>query len=214
MSERGVLLSFEGGEGCGKSTQIARLARRLEAAKVPVLVLREPGGTAVGEAVRAILLDTSHAEMSPGAELLLYEAARAQLVAELIEPALDAGRVVILDRFYDSTTAYQGYGRGLPLAQVAELNAVATGGLRPDRTLLLDIEVCVGIKRATSRHADRIEAEATSFHERVREGFLSIARDEPERVLVVDADGSRAAVEGRIIAALRGLRVVGRAVGA
>ncbi len=137
MSGRGVFVTFEGGEGCGKSTQLKLLARRLEAAGVPVRTLREPGGTAVGEAVRAILLDPEHAGLDDTAEILLYEAARAQLVAEVIEPALEAGEVVLCDRFYDSTTAYQGHARGIPLGHVDALNLAATGGLAPDRTIVL-----------------------------------------------------------------------------
>lgn len=211
MSGRGVLITFEGGEGCGKSTQIALLARRLEAADLVVRVLREPGATAVGEAVRSILLAPEHDEMDPHAELLLYEAARAQLVAEVIEPALEAGEIVLLDRFYDSTTAYQGYGRGLPLDEVARLNAFATAGLVPDRTVVLDVDVATGLARAATTGApDRLEREAVAFHERVRAGFLAIAAAERERVVVVDATAPVGEVAERVSAALRGVPVVGR----
>lgn len=210
MSRRGVLVTFEGGEGCGKSTQILLLAQRLMAAELPVRLLREPGGTAAGEAIRAILLDRDHAGLDAHAELLLYEAARAELVAEVIEPALDAGEIVLLDRFYDSTTAYQGFGRGLPLAEVARLNAFATAGLVPDRTVLLDIDVATGLERATRTGADRLEAEDVAFHERVRAGFLAIAAEQPDRVVVVDARGGVDDVADRVAAALRGLRGIAR----
>lgn len=207
MNERGIFVTFEGGEGCGKSTQLRILARRLEAAGVAVHALREPGGTAVGEAVRAILLDPDHAGLDDNAEILLYEAARAQLVAEVIEPALVAGDVVLCDRFYDSTTAYQGYARGIPLADVAALNRAATGDIVPDRTIVLDVDAVTGIKRATSHGADRIEAEDIAFHERARSGFLAIASGEPERVRVVDGSGDVDAVAEKVAAALADLPV-------
>lgn len=186
MSERGRLVTFEGGEGAGKSTQIRLLADRLAASGYRVRLLREPGGTAVGEAVRSILLDTAHAGMDPRAELLLYEAARAQLVGEVIEPALESGEIVLCDRFYDSTTAYQGFGRALDVQRVGDLNELATGGLRPDLTIVLDIDPRAGVTRATAHGADRLEAEGDSFHELVRSGFLEIAAREPERVIVID----------------------------
>jgi dTMP kinase len=213
VSERGVLITFEGGEGCGKSTQIRLLARRLEAAGVPVRELREPGGTTVGEAVRAILLDPDHTGLDDTAEILLYEAARAQLVAEVILPALDAGEVVLCDRFYDSTTAYQGHARGIPLAEVAALNHAATGGLTPERTIVLDIEPALGVRRATSHGADRLEAEDLAFHQRVRAGFLAIAADEPDRVRVVDASGDVDAVADFVAAALADIPELADALG-
>lgn len=205
---RGAFITFEGGEGCGKSTQIRLLARRLEGAGASVRMLREPGGTRIGESVRSILLDPDHEALDARAELLLYEAARAQLVAEVIEPALAAGEIVLCDRFFDSTTAYQGYGRGLPLDEIGALNAVATGGLRPDRTVLLDLGVEEGLARATAHGADRLEAEHASFHQRVRDGFLKIAAEQPERVLVVDASGQVEEVAERVLLALRGLTAV------
>lgn len=184
----GRLVTFEGGEGTGKSTQIALLAERLRESGHIVVTLREPGGTSVGEAVRAVVLDTEHVTMNPRAELLLYEAARAQLVDEVIRPALDRGVIVLCDRYRDSSTAYQGHARGLSLEMVRDLNHAATGGLVPDLTILLDIDPLEGLRRATkSAVADRLESEDLAFHERVREGFLAIARAEPERVRVVDA---------------------------
>lgn len=195
---RGIFITFEGGEGCGKSTQQRLLARRLEAAGLTVRTLREPGGTVVGEAVRSVLLDPEHSGLDATAEVLLYEAARAQLIAEVIEPALAAGEIVLCDRYFDSSTAYQGHARGLPLAQIEQLNRIATGGLMPDRTLLLDIDAVLGIQRATSRGADRLEGEDIAFHERVRAGFLRIAAENPDRVHVVDASGSLEDVAARI----------------
>lgn len=213
MSERGVFITFEGGEGSGKSTQIKMLARDLGAAGVPVRSLREPGGTVAGEAIRAILLDPEHTGLDARAELLLYEAARAQLVAEVIEPALAAGEIVLCDRFYDSTTAYQGYGRGLPAGEIATLNAAATGGLNPDRTIVFDVAPATGLARATVTGADRLESEDHGFHERVREGFLSIARDEPARVRVIDGSGSIDDVALALRAALRDIPAVRHVLG-
>ncbi|HSK48089.1 MAG TPA: dTMP kinase [Coriobacteriia bacterium] len=209
----GVFITFEGGEGSGKSTQIGQLARRLEGAGLSVRCLREPGDTRSGEAIRAILLDPSSEGLDARAELLLYEAARAQLVAEVIEPALEAGEVVLCDRFYDSSTAYQGFGRQLPLDEVRALNMAATGGLVPDRTLLLDLDPAEGVERATHGGADRLEGEDASFHRRVREGFLAIASQEPQRVRVVDASGPIDEVAGRVAAALKDLPQLAAALG-
>ena len=198
MTGRGVFITFEGGEGCGKSTQQRLLARRIEAAGLAVRSLREPGGTAVGEAVRSVVLDPEHTGLDAVAELLLYEAARAQLVGEVIEPPLQGGEVVLCDRFFDSSTAYQGYARGLPLDRIAALNTIATGGLMPDRTLVLDLGAGLGVARATREGADRLEGEDIAFHERVRAGFLRIAADNPERVRVIDASGDIETVAARI----------------
>lgn len=202
----GLFITFEGGEGSGKTTQIRLLAQRLVAAGRTVRTLREPGGTAVGEAVRAILLDAAHTRLCARAELLLYEAARAQLVDEVIRPALALGEVVLCDRYHDSSTAYQGHARGLPLDEVSALNMAATGGLVPDRTLLFDIEPALGLRRATrAGGADRLEREEIAFHERVRAGFLAIAADDPERFRLVDATGSPSAVSQRVSRALADL---------
>ena len=201
----GPFITFEGGEGSGKSTQMALVAERFRQAGVSVRFLREPGGTAVGEAVRRILLDPAGEGMDPRAELLLYEASRAQLVAEVIRPAIASGTVVLCDRFADSSTAYQGHARGLGVESVRAMNVAATGGLVPDRTLLFDIDPRIGLERATTGGADRIEAESLAFHQRVREGFLDIADGEPERVRVIDASGSVEQVAERTIAALRDL---------
>jgi len=210
---RGVFVTFEGGEGTGKSTQIRLLAERLEAAGLRVLMLREPGGTRVGELVRELLLDPAHGAMTARAELLLYEASRAQLVGEVIEPALSAGEIVLCDRFADSTIAYQGYGRGLPLDEVRALNAAATAGLVPDRTIVLDLDAEHGLARATGEGADRLESEAAAFHERVRDGFRTLAAEEPDRVRLIDATGAPDDVGARVAAALADLPALGAALG-
>jgi len=189
-AKRGIFISFEGGEGTGKSTHMRRLAMELESLGHNVSCFREPGGTIVGEAVRAILLDPEHEELVSTAELILYEAARAQLIAERITPALEAGDTVLCDRFFDSSTAYQGHARGLPLEDIATLNRIATGGLRPDLTVILSLDPIVGIERATPNFADRIEAEDISFHVKVHEGYLTIAAAEPDRCVVIDASGT------------------------
>ncbi len=198
----GVFITFEGGEGTGKSTQLQLLAKRLRAAGCDVCIVREPGGTAAGEAIRRILLDPS-ATLDPVAELLLYEAARAQVVRDVIAPSLARGEVVLCDRFFDSTTAYQGYGRGLDLDVVRALHELATGGLAPDRTIVLDLDHAWGLSRATREGADRLEREDAAFHARVREGFLAIARQEPGRVRVIDASGSVDEVAVRVVESLR-----------
>ena len=188
MSAR--FITFEGGEGVGKSTQIELLATALRKAGYTVLTLREPGGRPISEAIRSILLDPENTELSPRTELLLYEAARAQLVDEVIAPALACGTVVLCDRFFDSTTAYQGYARGLDRAEIQTLNLFATGDLVPTRTIVLDLPPEKGLSRATIHKADRLERESLTFHKKVRDGFLALAEAEPHRVRVVDADNT------------------------
>jgi len=188
LAARGVLLTFEGVEGSGKSTQAERLARRLVALGVPCLAAREPGGTGIGEAIRAILLDPANKEMQGLTELFLYLASRNQLVREQVIPALEAGKVVILDRFGDSSTAYQGYGRELGEKLVARLNKLATADIRPGLTVLVDVPVAVGRGRKASGVLDRMERERVEFHERVREGYLRVARRAPGRFKVVDGN--------------------------
>jgi len=212
MTARGVLITFEGGEGSGKSTQIRLLAETLERAGLETLALREPGGTRLGEAVRELLLDPATGEVDSRAELLLYEASRAQLTRERIMPALATGAVVLCDRYYDSSTAYQGYGRGLPLVEVHALNAAATGGLTPDLTLLLDCDHLHGMHRATVEGTDRLEAAGDAFHERVRNGFLAIAHAEPGRIRVIDATGTPAQVSARVLDAVRRVPVLALAL--
>jgi dTMP kinase len=181
-----VFITFEGIEGCGKSTQARLLKAFLERRGFDVLVTREPGGSPIGEQIRQILLDPVNSGMVPLAELLLYEASRCQHVEAVIKPALEEGRAVICDRFFDASTAYQGYARGLGIRMVGELNLVATGGRKPDLTIVLDLPVDVGLRRL-GKNLDRIEREAVEFHERVRQGYLRIAEEEPDRVKVVNA---------------------------
>ncbi|MCL2529602.1 MAG: dTMP kinase [Coriobacteriia bacterium] len=185
MNPKAICISFEGGEGVGKSTQIRLLAHRLTLAGYEVCCLREPGGTSVGEQIRAILLNNANSTMTPITELLLYEAARAQLVAELIKPALAEGKVVLIDRFTDSTLAYQAFARGLNRDLVDAANAIGSSGLVPTRTILLDKDVELGLKKARKDGADRLEAESNEFHVRVHEGFKSLAEQYPERITVV-----------------------------
>jgi dTMP kinase len=187
--ERPPFITFEGIEGCGKSTQADLVREFLEGRGFSVLVTREPGGSPIGEQIRRILLEPANHGMVALTELLLYEASRCQHVEAVIKPALDVGKVVICDRFFDASTAYQGYGRGLDIAMVGRLNLVATGGRKPDLTIVLDLPVDVGLKRL-GKKLDRIEREAVEFHQRVRRGYLRIAQDEPGRVKVVNAAGS------------------------
>lgn len=193
-----LFVTFEGPEGAGKSTQIARLARRLQAANVAYLQTREPGGTPLGDQVRAALLDPA-LDIAPIAEFLLYSASRAQLVQGVIRPALSRGEVVICDRYADSTLAYQGAGRGLPHAFLQDVTWEATGGLRPHITLLLDLDPALGLTRAALRgQKDRLEQADLAFHQRVRQGFLTLAQAEAERFAVLDATQEPDALEAQI----------------
>ncbi len=200
-SVRGRFIVLEGGEGTGKSTQAALLVARIRAAGVPVTAVREPGGTIVGDRVRGLLLDPAHAGLDARAELLLYEASRAELVAAVIRPRLQAGDYVVCDRFTDSTLAYQGYGRGLDLDGIEALNEWATDGLRPELTVLLDLDPLVGVRRATGQGADRLEAEGAEFHARVRAGFLALASGAAH--VVVSASASIDEVAAAVWAAVR-----------
>jgi dTMP kinase len=183
----GVFLAFEGGEGAGKSTQARLLAIWLREQGYDVVTTHEPGATKIGLRLRALLLDTAHAGLSPRAEALMYAADRAEHVQDVILPALERGAVVVTDRYTDSSLAYQGAGRQLPVSEIAGLNRWATGGLTPDMTILLDLPTVTGLSRRLSS-ADRLESEPVEFHERVRSGFLSLAAAEPGRYLVIDAD--------------------------
>jgi len=183
---RGVLITFEGVEGSGKSTQAERLAKRLAALGVPCLASREPGGTDIGDAIRAILLNPQHNEMHCLTELFLYLASRNQLVREKLLSELATGKVVILDRFSDSSAAYQGVGRKLGGKLVARLNKLAAADLKPNLTVLVDVPVKVGQERKGSGVLDRLERERVEFHERVRDGYLQLARRAPGRFKVVD----------------------------
>jgi dTMP kinase len=217
MPRRGKFITLEGLDGTGKSTQLRKLAAVLRAAGHTVVETREPGGTATGEKIRRVLLDSATAGLSPLAEMALMFASRAQHIAEVIEPALARGSIVLCDRFTDSTEAYQGNGRRLGSAAVLELHRVLCGGVQPDLTLLLDSDAASSLGRArrrnkrTSRHAaashsdeNRFEQETRAFFSRVREGYLAIAKREPARVAVVDARGTPGQTHQRI------LEIVGR----
>ena len=204
---KGFFITLEGVEGSGKTTQAALVADALRVAGHRVTVTREPGGTRAGEAIRAIFLDPA-VSLHAAAEMLLVLADRAQHVREKLKPALAAGEIVLSDRYSDSTVAYQGYGRGLDLKLLEELNRLASDGTRPDLTIVLDLAVETGLERTRARvrgdvrGPDRFEGEQVEFHRRVREGFLTIARDEPDRVKTVDATAPRAEITSRIIAAI------------
>ncbi|MBC8450208.1 MAG: dTMP kinase [Chloroflexi bacterium] len=182
-----LFITFEGPEGSGKTTQLKLLEMWLREQGYDVLATREPGGTAISEAVRAILLDPAHTEMRPEAEILLFSAARAQIVGQMIRPHLAQGAIVLCDRYADSTLAYQGYGRGLDLDMLRAITAFATGGLLPHLTIYLDIPVATGLQRKAAQEWNRLEAQTQAFHQRVREGYLEMAAAEPQRWLVLDA---------------------------
>jgi dTMP kinase len=189
-----LFITFEGGEGGGKSVQARALYRRLSRLNIPVLLTHEPGGTPFGKRIGRWLKWAQNTDISPLTELMLFNASRAQLVVEVIKPALESGKVVISDRFDDSTTVYQGYGRELDLPMVKAVNRAATQGLTPTLTVLLDapVETCFARKGEGKR--DRFEQEAVAFHNRVREGYLKLAKEEPGRWLVVDASQSKAKI--------------------
>ncbi len=198
---RELFVTFEGGEGSGKTTQLKLLANRIRASGQEVIDTHDPGGTAIGKEIRTLLLDPGSVPIAAATELLLYEASRAQLVRELIAPALARGTIVLCDRFTDSTVAYQGYGRGLDLNLIRQVNRFAVDGLVPSLTILFDLDPEIGLARR-GRDArpdaarglgtglagwDRIEAEPLDFHRRVRDGYLMLAREEPDRIAVIDA---------------------------
>jgi len=182
----GLFITFEGGEGCGKSTQSRLLLKKLEQQNIPVVLTHEPGGTVLGNELRKTLKRRRDSSISPQAELFLVAASRAQLVAELIRPALQEGKLVICDRFTHSTMVYQGYGRGLDFTAIKMVNNMATRNLNPDLIILLDISPEQGLARKQSLK-DRFELEDLSFHRRVREGYVKMAAAEPDRWLVIDA---------------------------
>lgn len=188
----GFFVTFEGIEGCGKTTQIRHLTARLEGKRLPFLLTREPGGTEIGDKIRQILLSSENSRMEPVTEFFLYVAARAQHIAQIVLPALREGKTVLCDRFTDATLAYQGNGRGLNIAWLEEIHDRFLQGLKPDLTFLLDLPVEEGLRRAWQRmenqalKEDRFEKEALAFHQRVREGYLLLARREPDRIVVLD----------------------------
>jgi len=186
-----LFITFEGGEGCGKSVQARALYNRLSQLAIPVVLTHEPGGTSLGKKLARWLKWAQDTDVSPLAELLLFNTSRAQLVDEVIRPNLEKGKVVISDRYADSTTAYQSYGRGLDLNMVLAINNAATHGLKPDLTVLLDISAEEGLARKKTKRQDRFERENIAFHQRVREGYLKMAASEPGRWLVIDATQSK-----------------------
>lgn len=204
MTERGTFITFEGGEGCGKSTQARRLAEALERNGIEVLSTREPGGTVLSEKIRGLLKDETEDPPCDRGELLLFLAARAQLVANVIAPALEAGKWVVSDRFRDSTLAYQGYGRGLPLDFLDQANDFACNSLKSDLTILLDVPPEIAAERmrarevATGTSADRIELAGGDFHARLRRGFMELAAADSGRVTVIDASGNEDEVWERV----------------
>jgi len=198
MAITGLFISFEGSEGCGKSTQISLLSERFRNAGSEVLLLREPGGCPLGERIRELLkFDPAGEGMTAQAELLLFAASRAQLVREVIRPALERGAVVLCDRFLDSTTVYQGVARSLQESDVARVNEFAVNGTLPDLTLLLDLDAREGRRRASARKGpvDRMELEKEEFYESVRRGFLNLAQSNPDRIAVIDGSGDEKSVE-------------------
>jgi len=194
--KHGRFVSFEGIEGCGKTTQIALLSQALTQKAIPHSVTREPGGTAVGEGIRRILLNSETIHLTAAAELLLFYASRSQNILEKIEPSLKQGEVVICDRFYHASMAYQGYGRGIPIDFIEKLTDLVCGDRRPEITILLDIDPEIGLTRARARNSKRTEDEGrfemedVRFYTRIREGYLSLAAREPERIHVIDAGRS------------------------
>jgi dTMP kinase len=202
--QRGRLITFEGIDGCGKTTQFRLLAQWLRDRGEDVVETVEPGGTAIGRQIRKILLDPANAGIQPRTELLLYFASRAQNVDEVIRPALDGGHIVLCDRFTDSTLVYQGCGRGLDTDVVRDLDRIACRGLKPDVTFLIDIDLETSLMRARRRNErvgqaeSRIDEESAAFHERVRQGYLALAKAEPDRIVVIDGAAGIAEVGQRI----------------
>jgi len=191
-----MFITLEGPEGSGKSTQIKRLANRLEAMGYPVVTTREPGGTPIGDQIRHVLMRMENKELQPRTEILLFLAARAQLVEQVIKPALLDGKIILCDRYGDSTLAYQGYGHGLDLEQLRKMLDFATDHLKPDVTILLDLDVKTGLMRKKAEDEwNRLDAYEVLFHERVREGYLKLAHEEPERWQIVDASQGIDAVQ-------------------
>lgn len=204
MAGRGHFITFEGSEGCGKSTQARLLAERLRTAGRKIVLTREPGGTAIGDEIRTILQysQSSH-NMTAECEMLLFSASRAQHVRELIRPALARGDIVISDRFLDSTTAYQGYGRRLPLDLIAKVHQLAMGVCLPHLTLVIDVDPMIGLERARGRELfDRMENQSLEFYERARQGFLTLARQEPKRFVVIDGARDIKAVQDDVVKAV------------
>jgi len=183
-----MFITFEGPEGSGKTCQLAELADFLSRQGYPIFKTREPGGTVIGDQIRAVLFDLKNTEMEPRSEILLFQASRAQLVAQVIRPRLANGEIVLCDRYADSTLAYQGYGHQMDLEQLKKVVSFATGGLKPDLTLFLDVDVEIGLqRRAQDGDWNRLDAYQVDFHRRVRQGYLELAQQEPDRWVMIDA---------------------------
>lgn len=207
MADRGLFITFEGTDGAGKTTQIQRLSAELGQAGYDICLTREPGGTPISEQIRDMLLNPDHSEMAATTELLLYAASRAQHVSEVIKPALEAGKIVISSRFADAMVVYQGYGRGLDLERINRLNRIATEGVTPDVTFVLDLPVEIGLQRVQKSRGglDRLEREKIDFHQRLRDGYRALAQQEPQRLKIVDAQASPEKVYAQIMAAIQSL---------
>ncbi len=199
---RGMFISFEGSDGSGKSTHIRLLSDKLRQHGYAVTVTREPGGCPIAEKIRAIVLDREHGEMTPVAEALLYAAARAQHVSEVILPALERGEIVITDRFLDSSIAYQGVGRGLGVDLIRQVNGPATGGLMPDVTFFMSVDTGESARRISDRDQDRLELAGKGFHDRVYAGFTQLARENPGRIVTIDATKPKPEVHAAVLAAV------------
>ena len=196
-AKQGKFITFEGSEGYGKSTQSALVLEYLQKRNLPVMLLREPGGVKISEAIREILLDTKSIGMGDECETLLYMAARAQMVKEVLIPSLKAGKIVICDRFLDSTIAYQGFGNGVDVKCIRQLGDFAVQGITPDLTLLFDIDTEKGLSR-TNAQKDRIELRSLDYHARVRQGYLSLAKEEPKRIKVIPVDADKETIFQRV----------------
>ena len=194
---KGKFITFEGSEGSGKSTQAALVLEYLKKKKLPVMLLREPGGVKIAEAIRNLLLDVQNVGMGDECETLLYMAARAQLVKEVLAPALSDGKIILCDRFLDSTIAYQGFGNGVDAGLISQIGAFATKGIQPDLTLLFDIETKQGLSR-TNAQKDRIELRSVEYHSRVRQGYLSLAKQQPRRIKVIAVDAAKEEIFQRV----------------
>ncbi len=207
MTDRGLFITFEGTDGAGKTTQIQRLTADLRQTGYDVCLTREPGGTPISEQIRDMLLNPDHSEMAATTELLLYAASRAQHVSEVIKPALEAGKVVISSRFADAMVVYQGYGRGLDLERINHLNRIATDGVTPDVTFVLDLPVEIGLQRVQNSRGglDRLEREKIEFHRRLREGYQILAKQEPQRLKIIDSQVNSEQVYARIQAIIQPL---------
>ena len=207
MADRGLFITFEGTDGAGKTTQIQRLSADLRQAGHDICLTREPGGTPISEQIRDMLLNPDHSEMAATTELLLYAASRAQHVSEVIKPALKAGKIVISSRFADAMVVYQGYGRGLDLDTINHLNRIATDGVTPNVTFVLDLPVEIGLQRVQKSRGglDRLEREKIEFHQRLRDGYRALAQRENQRLKIIDAQASPEQVYAQIKEAIQPL---------